>query len=337
MPVESTEFISDSSAFGDAEVRKSILLHSRSALVRHQDTRPLISDVMPAHSLAVLGIRFSSGPCPAIIRPAVGGSVQHLRAGLYLDPYRSTRISREYGAMGLRQVELFNTADKPAAGTDKLKITLDLFPPPKQPAYLLETYSDARKRVFCHNHGTPLSSIIQITNDAIRTAIFDTTTATPAAGGDYAKIITPNGVTRVAWANSPKFQRALTEHGIVNPTGRRSEDASLRRAAENLVYSVDQARLYVSHALAAGRRAVPAQGSRRQSLPVPRLLALARDGQRNGASRPLHDRTPARDAARVVAERRLPHLLSRRPAAMKCANCTRASGAPFPPRRAMTR
>ena len=41
IPIEATEFVSDTSAFGDPEIRQQVLIHSRSALVGHQDTRPL--------------------------------------------------------------------------------------------------------------------------------------------------------------------------------------------------------------------------------------------------------------------------------------------------------
>lgn len=251
VPIETTEFVADASAFSNAETREQVLIHSRSALVGHQDIRPLAPTVMPRHGFTVLGIRFSSGPCPALIRPDVGGGLEHLRAGLFLDPYRSTRISREYGAMGVRQIELFNAGDRPIDLAKGQSITLDLFPPPAEPSHLLKSFRKENTRVFCHQHGTALSSIIRIEDEATRQAIFAGVTETrdPSGAGDYAKIITPNGVTHVPWAVSPRFQRAQTEHGITNPTGRRREDPSLARAAEALVYSVDQARLHVTHTL----------------------------------------------------------------------------------------
>ena len=110
MQIEDTEFFHHQRAFTNPDVRRSVLLHSRSALLQHQDIRPHAEKVLAGNALTILGIRFSSGPCPALIRPQITKDLMHLRGGLYLDAFRSTRIGRAYGASGLRQIELFNAA-----------------------------------------------------------------------------------------------------------------------------------------------------------------------------------------------------------------------------------
>ena len=109
----------------------------------------------------------------------------------------------------------------------------------------------AEKRTFCHLHGAPFVSILQLDNAATQRQIFAGISATPQTAGVFGKVITPRGVTRIPWAETPRFQRSLTEQGITNPSGFRGEDPQLARTSRNMSFTVDQGRAFVAHAMPA--------------------------------------------------------------------------------------
>lgn len=244
--IEHTEFIDDTAALAEATVRRDILLHSRSALLRFQDIRKHGSPVLLPGSLTVMGIRFSSGPFPAVIRPTISKQLVHLQSGIFLDAFRSTRIGREYGASGLRQIEIFNHSNRPYRKGPGFHVTVDIFPTPTGPSHLLAEFADPSRRTFCHIHGVPFANVVQVGKTSVRTALFSNIDSVADRATCYAKVVTRHGVTNVGWAATPKFQRRTTEESILNRAGHREKRPSaVMSIARNLSFTVDQGRALI--------------------------------------------------------------------------------------------
>ena len=246
---EPVEFIYETRAFSDKDVLRSILLHSRNALVQFRDTRRIAKREIPPKSLYITGIRFSSGPFPALIQHDLDDQLKHVRGGVFLDEFRSTRIGNEYGASGLRQVEVFNDSDEPYDLSRPIQISLGLYASSSENAAILESLASRRSRGFWHVHGVSFATATDLTSEAVQTLLFSGISSSRSDDAIYGRIITDQGVTSIPWGATYKFQRLLTERAIKDPAGRRDPDPAFRQFMRKLRLTIDQGRVLVAHNL----------------------------------------------------------------------------------------
>ena len=245
---EKLEFIYDQNSFEHYDTRRSVLIHSRNALKQYLDVREVPEFHIRSQSLAVLGIRLSSGPFPIIIRHDINNQLMHLHGGLYLDAFRTTKIGTEYGASGLRQIEIFNHSETDYQN-DKIKITVDVFPTPKDKKNQKSKYNDIEQRAFWHLHGSSFVFATNLQSPNVQNLLYDKISPYRQDKAYYGRIITDQGVSNIPWATTKKFQKSVTEQAVKNPSGVREKSRNFLDVIKRLRSTVEQGRVFISHAL----------------------------------------------------------------------------------------
>ncbi len=246
---EPVEFIYEARAFADKDVLRSILLHSRNALVQFRDSRRISHREIPPKSLYITGIRFSSGPFPALIQHHLSDQLKHVRGGVFLDEFRSTRIGNEYGASGLRQIEVFNDSSEPYDLSQPIQISLGLYASSGENAAILESLTTRRARGFWHMHGVSFASATDLASEDVQALLFSRISGHRTDDSIYGRIVTDQGVTSIPWGATYKFQRLLTERAIKDPAGKRDPDPAFRQFMRKLRLTIDQGRVLIVHNL----------------------------------------------------------------------------------------
>lgn len=185
----------------------SVLKHGRRALDSNLQAFEYLDSLPKLQSgdFFVGGISFSTIGFSAMIDRQQHSDLIHL-AAYYLDPLRSTGLSKRLGRAGHRQIELANLGNE-ELDLNETWISLKLYPPASAVRSKIESVLQGASKNRVHDEGILMAETMGLTSFNTRERLFDQQNKSDS----YGLILTKDGVSKIPSEANPDLQLGVTE------------------------------------------------------------------------------------------------------------------------------